>query len=239
MPSIKQSGIFAWLFGGRHRDRDRENNFLDSVEVLETASEIHVHLRRTGRPIQDADILIAATAITHNLTLVSNDSDLQIKVTRQSGFGTFNVAGYWRRNYGKKKWKEPWYLLTNLSSLKQAKASYQARFGIEAMFKDCQTGGYNLEGYHGNEPRLINLILLIALAYTAVAILGKQIKNSGFQKYISRLTEVGRIYICRGYKYIEEIIKLLPQKPEPVLLTQIQERISSLGRIHQPTPVRN
>lgn len=50
--------------------------FLDSVEVLETASEIHVHLRRTGRPIQDADILIAATAITHNLTLVSNDSDL-------------------------------------------------------------------------------------------------------------------------------------------------------------------
>ena len=50
--------------------------FLDTVEVLETASEIHVHLRRTGRPIQDADILIAATAITHNLTLVSNDSDL-------------------------------------------------------------------------------------------------------------------------------------------------------------------
>jgi len=50
--------------------------FLDSMEVLETASEIHVNLRRLGRPIQDADILIAATAITHNLTLVSNDSDL-------------------------------------------------------------------------------------------------------------------------------------------------------------------
>ena len=45
--------------------------------------------------------------------------------------------------------------------------------------------------------------------------------------------------ICRGYKYIEEIIKLLPEKPEPVLLTQIRERISSLGRIHQPTPGRN
>jgi hypothetical protein len=23
---------------------------------------------------------------------------------------------------------------------------YQQRFGIEAMFKDCKTGGYNLEG---------------------------------------------------------------------------------------------
>jgi len=50
--------------------------FLDSMEVLEAASEIHVNLRRTGRPIQDADILIAATAITNNLTLVSHDSDL-------------------------------------------------------------------------------------------------------------------------------------------------------------------
>ncbi|MDJ0519870.1 MAG: PIN domain-containing protein [Trichodesmium sp. MO_231.B1] len=33
-------------------------------------------MRRKGRPIQDADILIAATAIIHNLTLVSNDSDM-------------------------------------------------------------------------------------------------------------------------------------------------------------------
>jgi len=33
-------------------------------------------LRRKGRPIQDADILIAATAIIQNLTLVSNDSDM-------------------------------------------------------------------------------------------------------------------------------------------------------------------
>ena len=117
-----------------------------------------------------------------------------IPVTRQKGFGTFNVAGYWRRNYRNKKWNEPWYLLTNLSSLKQAKIAYKARFGIEAMFKDCKTGGYNLEGCHCNEARLINLVLLIALAYTAAAILGKKIKKSCFQKYISRLTEVGRIY---------------------------------------------
>ncbi|MDJ0553455.1 MAG: hypothetical protein QNJ68_03260 [Microcoleaceae cyanobacterium MO_207.B10] len=35
-------------------------------------------MRRKGRPIQDADILIAATAITPDLTLVSNDSDMSI-----------------------------------------------------------------------------------------------------------------------------------------------------------------
>ncbi len=44
--------------------------------------------------------------------------------------------------------------------------------------------------------------------------------------------------IYRAYKYLEEMIKLLPEKPEPVLLTQIFARISSLGRIHK-TSVSN
>ena len=39
--------------------------------------------------------------------------------------------------------------------------------------------------------------------------------------------------LYRGYKYVEEMIKLLPEKPEPVLLAQIWSRISSLGRIHK------
>jgi tRNA(fMet)-specific endonuclease VapC len=50
---------------------------LDNLEIIETASRIHADLRRRGRPIQDADILIAATAIVHSLTVVSNDADLQ------------------------------------------------------------------------------------------------------------------------------------------------------------------
>jgi hypothetical protein len=38
--------------------------------------------------------------------------------------------------------------------------------GIEAMFKDYKTGGYNLESAKANEIRLNNLILLIAISYT-------------------------------------------------------------------------
>jgi putative transposase len=37
---------------------------------------------------------------------------------------------------------------------------------------------------------------------------------------------------CRGYKYVEETIKMLPEKPEPVLLTKILHRGAGLGRIH-------
>ncbi len=49
---------------------------LDDLEILETASKIHADLKRRGRPIQDADILIAATAMTKGLILVSDDTDM-------------------------------------------------------------------------------------------------------------------------------------------------------------------
>ena len=50
--------------------------WLDSIEIIERACEIHANLKLRGRPIQDADILIVATAITRELILVSNDSDM-------------------------------------------------------------------------------------------------------------------------------------------------------------------
>jgi putative transposase len=41
---------------------------------------------------------------------------------------------------------------------------------------------------------------------------------------------------CRGYKYVEETIKMLPEKPEPVLLDQIFRKVAGLGRIHASQP---
>jgi putative transposase len=41
---------------------------------------------------------------------------------------------------------------------------------------------------------------------------------------------------CRGYKYVEETIKMLPEKPEPVLLGQILHKVACLGRIHVSQP---
>jgi hypothetical protein len=41
---------------------------------------------------------------------------------------------------------------------------------------------------------------------------------------------------CRGYKYVDETIKMLPEKPEPVLLAQIFNTVACLGRIHAGQP---
>ncbi len=40
----------------------------------------------------------------------------------------------------------------------------------------------------------------------------------------------------RGYKYVEETIKLLPEKLDPVLLANIFHRVTNLGRIHPADP---
>lgn len=50
---------------------------LDNLQIIEKAAEIHADLKRKGTPIQDADVLIAATAIVKGLVLVSNDSDMR------------------------------------------------------------------------------------------------------------------------------------------------------------------
>ena len=41
---------------------------------------------------------------------------------------------------------------------------------------------------------------------------------------------------CRGYKYVEETIKMLPEKAEPVLLAKVRNQVAGLGRIHVSHP---
>ena len=115
-----------------------------------------------------------------------------ISLTQKKGFNRFNLAAYWQRKYKGKQEDEPWYLLTNLSSLNSAVHIYKQRYGIEAMFKDCKTGGYNLEASQARPDRLIKLILLIALAMTSAWLHGKRTQLQGQHKYICRLTEKGR-----------------------------------------------
>jgi hypothetical protein len=115
-----------------------------------------------------------------------------VSVTKEKGFGQFNVGAYCPRKYKGKQEKEPWFILTNLNSLEEVLKVYKARAGIEAMFKDCKTGGYNLEGSKANTKRLTSLILLIAIAYTATPLKGQIFRQKHQAKYIGRLQEKQR-----------------------------------------------
>ncbi len=41
---------------------------------------------------------------------------------------------------------------------------------------------------------------------------------------------------CRGFQYAHETIKMLPQKPEPILLAKIFHKLTCLGRIYSTQP---
>jgi hypothetical protein len=123
----------------------------------------------------------------------------QISRTKKKGFSRFNLVASWQRKYRGQQEDEPWYLLTNLPDLKGAMAYrpasygvYSQRYGIEAMFKDCKTGGYNLEGCQASPEKLIALIILIALAMTQGWLRGKRTQLQKQEKYVCRPQEPGR-----------------------------------------------
>ena len=116
----------------------------------------------------------------------------QINITHKKGFGRFNLAVYWRRKSKNKQEKAPWYLLTNFGDLATAVKAYKERWGIEAMFKDCKTGGYNLEGSQASPDKLVRLILLIALAMTIAWLQAEKTSILGQYPYICRPKETGR-----------------------------------------------
>ena len=116
----------------------------------------------------------------------------RVKLTKTKGFERANIAAKWKRNYRGKSAEEAWLILTNFSNLEKALSAYQKRFGIEEMFRDYKSGGYNLESTGVNNQRLIAVIILITLAYTSSIMSGEKIKKKGVVKYVCRVKEKGR-----------------------------------------------
>ena len=68
---------------------------------------------------------------------------IDMKLTKKRGFGRHNLAIYHKKNRNNKKYEDPWYILTSLHNAEEVIKVYIERNGIETIFKDCKTGGYN------------------------------------------------------------------------------------------------
>lgn len=117
---------------------------------------------------------------------------IDIFLGKEDQLGPFNLAVYWKRKYRGKGGKEPWYILTSLPNLKLALKLYECRWGIEMMFKDCKSGGYNMEKTQVNDTRFMALILLIVIAYSLATCCGQILKKLGVDVYVARLKEPHR-----------------------------------------------
>ena len=104
----------------------------------------------------------------------------------------------WKRDYRGIKVKDAWFILTDLGSLSVAIAAYKMRMGIEEMFRDCKSGGYNIEGTGLRGDRLIKIILVLAIVYLEAIFQGAKIQKKQVQKYVSRHKESKKEYRRRS-----------------------------------------
>src|SRR6516164_4635814 len=108
---------------------------------------------------------------------------------------------------------------------------YGLRFQIEFNFRDAKQY-WGLEDFMNVTPTGVtnaaNLSLfMINVAYRL---------RADSQPHDSAYSVLDLKADCRGYKYVEETIQMLPEKPEPILLAKIRNRVASLGRIHAVPP---
>ncbi|PSF34947.1 IS4 family transposase [Aphanothece hegewaldii CCALA 016] len=180
------------------------------------------YIQEKGKDYQKLDSLEIVPGVKKFLT--------GLKVRKEKGFSQGSIGIYWKRKYRGKLEEQPWYLLTNFSNLSEAIKAYQKRVGIEAMFKDCKSGGYNLEGSKASMERLTRLVLLIAIAYTFSSLKGQSIRWRGQQEYIGRVRKFKNVKTKNSHfwlglygdvwiisqtfikDWVEQLIRLNPNK---------------------------
>ena len=103
---------------------------------------------------------------------------------------------------------------------------YSLRFQIEFNFRDAKQF-WGLEDFMNISEKAVTNAANLSFFMVN---LSHHLLKLGYRGPGSSVLDLKAM--CRGYKYVDEIVKLLPEKPEPVLLAQIFQRISSLGCIH-------
>jgi putative transposase len=108
---------------------------------------------------------------------------------------------------------------------------YGLRFQIEFNFRDAKQY-WGLEDFMNITPTGVTNAANLSLFMVNVAYRLRADSHSHAPAYSVLDLKAD----CRGYKYVEETIKLLPEKPEPILLAQLRNQVASLGRIHAAQP---
>lgn len=83
---ISEITLAELKFGAANSEKKEKNqkaldNFLSGIKIIPIFHSLDLYasektrLRKAGTPVDDFDILIGVTSITHNLTMVTNNSD--------------------------------------------------------------------------------------------------------------------------------------------------------------------
>jgi putative transposase len=108
---------------------------------------------------------------------------------------------------------------------------YSLRFQIEFNFRDAKQF-WGLEDFMNVGKNAVTNAANLAFFMVNVS----QVLLFDFRQFNPDFSITDLKAMFRGYKYVDETIKLLPEKPDPILLANIFHRVTNLGRIHPADP---
>jgi putative transposase len=111
---------------------------------------------------------------------------------------------------------------------------YRLRFQIEFNFRDAKQF-WGLEDFMNvKETPVANAINLSLLMVNVSHVFLRDLRQ---EDATGNVLDLKAYY--RGHKYVAETLKLLPQKPDPIVMGTIFDKISRLGRVHNLQPSLN
>jgi hypothetical protein len=111
---------------------------------------------------------------------------------------------------------------------------YSLRFQIEFNFRDAKQY-WGLEDFMNVQQTAVHNAANLSLFMVNVA----HVLLRPFRQANTRFGVLDLKAYFRGHKYVAEILKLLPENPEPIIMEQIVDQITCIGSIHSSTPFCN
>ena len=105
---------------------------------------------------------------------------------------------------------------------------YRLRFQIEFNFRDAKQY-WGLEDFMNVKKTPVNNAANLSMFMVNVS--AKLLAPLRLEHSEVSVLDLKAGY--RGMKYLRETLKILPQKPDPIVIDQIAERLSSIGAVHQ------
>jgi hypothetical protein len=157
---------------------DREFASPRLAQWLKTTYQIDSVLRlKRSEYLCDQDQAVQLATLLQHFPRASTRHYRQIAITKASDF-LVHVTIAWGAQYD-----EPLIVAATSEGADQAVATYEKRFGIEPMFKDHKSNGFDIEGTKVTDPKRIETLLIVmALAHVFCTTEGRRKERAGEAK---------------------------------------------------------
>ena len=154
-----------------------------------------------------------------NTKIYDGEEEYPINALEPQGNGKFMIAhdvAYTKDRHGpvnatvwtERNWDSPLYLLSNFELSYTFAFYYRKRWGIETLFGDIKSRGFNVHKSKLTDPqRVAKLLIVICLAYILIFKLGEQEQNSPLKSKVTRKDRMDLSVFTIGKKLVEYCIK--------------------------------